>query len=77
VLAQIEAGRGERSATTRSAAAVGMIEATDMLALQGLTWRAHADVLSKLGRVEEAQGAESEAVARYERKGAVAPWRRD
>jgi predicted RNA polymerase sigma factor len=72
VLARIEAGRGEKDAAERSAAAVALIEATDMLAFQGNCWQAHAEVLSELGRVEEARDAMNEAVARFERKGAVA-----
>jgi tetratricopeptide (TPR) repeat protein len=72
VLARIGAGRGEQDAAKRSAAAVALIEATDMLAFQGSCWQAHSEVLSELGRIEAAREAMSEAVARYERKGAVA-----
>jgi class 3 adenylate cyclase/tetratricopeptide (TPR) repeat protein len=73
VLARIEAGRGEKKAAERSAAAVAMIEATDMLAFQGNCWQAHAEVLTRLGNTEQAQEASREAVTRFERKGALTP----
>jgi hypothetical protein len=50
-----------------------MIEATDMLAYQGNCWQAHAEVLSRLGNIEQARDASREAVTRFERKGAIAP----
>jgi tetratricopeptide (TPR) repeat protein len=71
VLARIAAGRGEQDAAERSAAAVSLIEATDMLAFQGDCWQAHAEVLSELGRADEARNAASEATERFKRKGAV------
>ena len=72
VLARIAAGRGDKDAAERSAAAVALIETTDMLAFQGNCWQAHSEVLSELGHVEEARDAMNEAMARFERKGAVA-----
>jgi tetratricopeptide (TPR) repeat protein len=72
VLARIAAGRGEQDAAKRSGASVALIEATDMLAFQGNCWQAHAEVLSKLGRTDEARNAASEAIERFKRKGAVA-----
>jgi len=71
VLARIAAGRGEQDAAKRSAAAVSLIDATDMLAFQGDCWQAHAEVLSELGRADEARNAASEASERFKRKGAV------
>jgi class 3 adenylate cyclase/tetratricopeptide (TPR) repeat protein len=69
VQALVESQRGDHAAAERLAReAVGYLERTDSLALQGGAHSTLADVLLAAGRTEEAVAALTQALDRYERK---------